>query len=333
MKRLIRIVAVSLGSLLILAVAAVFVSTLALSYRFDRENRQLVQSISEKLAPVVIRSPQPVWDTDLRPYGFPEDSFDSPYVAYTAPTTVAVSDSLAAVTFRKSHYVDKKLVVDGHLITVSLATGSITASTQWPGPIAVGPYVHCCTGDKEFYGYADSYLSIRNGEVVDKRTTSPVGPSTQKVKVSLGTNERPSLVEVVHENGSKSTFQTDCGNVGNSFLSKDAFVIIGCSKVSVIGADGHLFFSDDFSGAGLQFGGASKNGKRFVLAVSASHGGDPPYLTDEWLVVYDAERHAPVFAVKSDPLPYMQSQSALSADGNYLLAGSGGHLKLLRILK
>jgi len=111
------------------------------------------------------------------------------------------------------------------------------------------------------------------------------------------------------------------------------WIIIGCSTVSVIGADGHLSFSDDFSGAGLQFGGASKDGKRFVIAVSALRGGDPPYLTDEWLVVYDAERHAPVFAVKSDPLPYMQSQSALSADGNYLLACSGGHLKLLRMLK
>src|SRR6267378_733739 len=151
-------------------------------------------------------------------------------------------------------------------------------------------------------------------------------PRTQKTNVTLGTNGRPSSIEIVHDDGSRSGFQTDCGNVGDSFLSKDALVIIGCSTVSVIGADGHLSFSDDFSGAGLQFGGASKDGKRFVIAVSALRGGDPPYLTDEWLVVYDAERHAPVFAVKSDPLPYMQSQSALSADGNYLLAGSGGHL-------
>lgn len=333
MKRFIRIVAVSLGSLLIFAVVAVFASMFALDYRFDRENRQLVRSISEKLAPVVVRSPKPVWDTDLRPYGFPEDSFDSPYVAYTAPTTVAVSDSLAAVTFRKSRYVDQKLVVDGHLITVSLSTGSVTTTTQWPGPIAVGPYVFCCTTNMQFYGFADSYLDIKKGEVVGKRTASPAGPMTQKVNVHLGTNGRPSSIEIVHDDGSRSDFQADCGNVGNSFLSKDAFVIIGCSKVSVIGAYGHLFFSDDFNGAGLQFGGASKNGKRFVLAVGASHGGDPPYLTDEWLVVYDAERHAPVFAVKSDPLPYIQSQSALSADGNYLLTGSGGHLRLFKTLK
>jgi hypothetical protein len=331
-KRLVRIVAISLGSLVVFAVAAALVSTLALGYRFDRQNRQLAQSISQKLAPVV-RTPQSVWDTDLRPYGFPEDSFDSPYVDFIAPATIAMSDSLAAVTFRKSHYEDKKLVQDGHLITVSLATGSVTASTKWPGPIGVGPYVFCCTTDMQFYGYADSYLFIRNGEVAGKRTDSPVGPNTQKAKVSLGTNGRPSSIEIVHDDGSKSSFEADCGNVGDSYLSKDALVVIGCNTLWVIGADGRLFFSDAFGGAGLHFGGASKYGKRFVIAVSASHGGDPPYLTDEWLVVYETQRRAPVFAVKSDPLPYMQSQSALSADGDYLLAGSGGHLRLLKILK
>jgi hypothetical protein len=332
-KRFVGIIAIGVGSLLVLCVAAVFVSTLVLGYRNDRQSRQVAQSISEKVASVVVRSPQPIWDTDLRPYGFPEDSFDSPYVAFTAPTTIAISDSHAAVTFRKSRYEDKKLVQDGHLITVSLATGLVAASTQWPGPIGVGPYVYCCTVDAQFYGYADSYLVIVNGEVVQKRTASPAGPSTQKVKVSLGTNERPSVVEIVHDDGSRSGFQTDCGNVGDSYLSKNALVIIGCSTLSVIDADGHLLFSDSFSGADLKFGGASRNGKRFVISVTTWHPGDPPYLTDEWLVVYDKERRAPVFAVKSDPLPYMQSQSALSADGKYLLAGSGGHLKLHKILE
>jgi hypothetical protein len=55
-KRFVRIVAISLASLLIFAVAAVLVFTLALGYRFDRQNRQLVQSITDKLAPVVVKS-------------------------------------------------------------------------------------------------------------------------------------------------------------------------------------------------------------------------------------------------------------------------------------
>lgn len=334
MKRLIGSIVISTGALLVLFVAVGVVWLFTLSYRNDRRSQRLVESISEKLAPFVISTPVLVWDTDLRPYGFPQDSFDSPYTAYVAPTTVAMSDALAAVTFRKSHLVGRDLEVDGHLITVSLATGSVVKTTQWRGPIGVGPYVFCCTTDRQFYGYADTYLIVRDGEVVGRQEVSPVGPSTEKVTGRLGTNGRPSTIDIVHEDRSRSSFQTGCaGVVHDSFLSKDTLVITSdCSTLSVIGTDGHVFFSDVFPGAEVKFGGASKNGRRLILSVTVWHPGDPPYLMDEWLVVYDIQHRGPVFAVKSDPLPYMQSQSALSADGNRLLIGSGGHLKLLSAL-
>lgn len=117
----------------------------------------------------------------------------------------------------------------------------------------------------------------------------------------------------------------------DSFVSKTTLAIIGCSTVSIIETDGHVLFTDMFNEADLHFGGASKNGQRFVIAVSSWHPGDPPYLTDEWLVVYDVNRRGAINAFKSDPLPYQQSQSALSADGDYLLIGTGGHLKLVRL--
>jgi hypothetical protein len=332
-KRFVRIVAISLGSLLIFAVAAVVVFTLALGYRFDRQNRQLVQSISDKLSPVVVKSPRAIWDTDLHPYGFPVGSFDSPYRDYTAPATVAMSDSLAAVTFHKSSYAaGNQLIQDVHLVTLSIGDGSLMTNTQWPeqGPLGLGPVIFCCTKNDEFYAHADGWLLIKNGRVVGKQKVNPVGPNTQKVNVSLGNSSRPTTVEFVSEDGAKNTLKTDCGNVGDWFLSKDAFIIIGCSTLSVFGTDGQLFFSDAFTSADLKFGGVSRNGRKFVISVSAWHSGDPPYLTDEWLVVYETERRAPVFAVKSDPLPDVQSQSALSTDGNYLLTGSGGHLRLIR---
>ena len=65
--------------------------------------------------------------------------------------------------------------------------------------------------------------------------------------------------------------------------------------------------------------------------MAAWHPGDPSYMTDEWLAVYDIDYRRPVFAWKSDPLPYQQSQTALSADGTQLLIGSGAHLKLIRL--
>jgi hypothetical protein len=335
LKRFVGFIVIGAGALLVLCVVTMVVWTLALDYRFDRQNRKLVQSISEKLAPVVVRTPKAIWDTDLHPYGFPVDSFDSPYLDYTAPATVAMSDSLAAVTFHKSSYAGNQLIQDVHLITLSIGDGSLVTNTQWPeqGPLGLGPGIFCCTKNDEFYAHADGWLLIKNGGVVGKQEVNPVGPNRQKINVSLGNSNRPATVEIVNEDGSKNTLQSDCGNVGNSFLSKNTFVIIGCNTLSVIDTAGHLSFSDAFSGADLKFGGASRNGKRFVISVSAWCPGDPPYLTDEWLVVYDTERRAPIFAVKSDPLAYVQSQSALSADGSYLLAGSGGHLRLIKVLQ
>jgi hypothetical protein len=49
------------------------------------------------------------------------------------------------------------------------------------------------------------------------------------------------------------------------------------------------------------------------------------------VVLYDTEKQRAAFALKSGPLPYQQSQTALSADGKYLLVGSGGHVELVDI--
>jgi hypothetical protein len=326
--RLIRSVAITVGAMLILFLAV------GLSRILATRNRN--GPTTEKLASVLAKNPKVIWDTDLHPYGFPGGSFDSPYVDYTAPATVAMSDSFAAVTFHKSSYAaGNQLFQDVHPITLAVADGSLVTNTQWPeqGPIGLGPVIFCCTNNDEFYAQADDWLLIKNGRVVGKQKVNPVGPNTQKVNVSLGTSNRQTTVEIVNEDGSKNTLHTDCGNVHTSFLSKSRFVMIGCNALSVIDIDGETLFSDSLPDKGLMFGGRSKDGKRFVISVTAYQPGDPPSLTDEWLVVYDTEQRQATFAVKSDPLPYQQSQSALSADGSYLLVGSGGHVKLLRTEK
>jgi len=140
MKRFIRFVAITLGVVLALCVVVVVVWALVAEYRYKR----LVVSISKKLAPVIVNSPQVVWDTDLSPFGFPQDSFDSPYTHSQAQSTVALSGSLAAVAFRKSHYVRNKLITDGNLLTMLLQNGSVLTTAKRPGPIGVGPTVVCC---------------------------------------------------------------------------------------------------------------------------------------------------------------------------------------------
>jgi hypothetical protein len=291
---------------------------------------------TEKLASIVAKNPRVIWDTDLHPYGFPDGGFDSPYLDYSAPATVALSDSVSAITFHTSSYAaGNRLVQDVHLITLSLADGSLVANIEWPeqGPLGIGPVIFCCTNNKEFYAPADGWLLFKNGTIAGKLKVRPVGLNPQKVEVSMGNSNRPTSIEIVNEDGSKKTLQTGCGNVHTSFLSMGRFVMIGCNTLSVIGMDGQISFSDSFPGQGLMFGGSSKDGKRFIISVAEYRPGDPPSLTDEWLVVYDAGQRRAIFALKSDPLPYQQSQSAISADGNYLLAGSGGHVKLVSIDK
>jgi len=279
----------------------------------------------------VVANPQIAWDTDLRPIGFPQDIFDSPYTHYEAFRTVALSDSSAAVAFRKSHYAGDKLITDGELVTLSLQNGSVLTTAQRPGPLAVGISVFCCTADSRFYGAADGYFVVEDGLLISRQPNFPVGPGVPKVNVNMGTNGRPASVEIVHEGQSKSNFQTDCGNVIYSFVAKSTLAIIGCGKVSIIATNSHLLFSDVFNDAYLYFGGASRNGKRFVIAVSSWHPGDPPYLTDEWLVVYDVDRRGPIAAFRSAPLPYQQSQSALSENGHHVLIGTGEHVKLIEL--
>lgn len=346
MKRFVKLVAISLSALLVALIAAGVLLLLVVNYRTERRHSVLVQLLAKKVAPITAKT-DVLWDTDLRPLGFPEDDYDTPYLSWSAPSTVAISDSLVAVTFRKSRYESQQLVQDGYLMTLSLATGSVVTTTHWPAEwqrkrdlapfyqrlIGVGPYVYCCNREENFYGYSDDYLVITDGKVIAREGDSPGGLTSVKPNYILGTNGRPTIVEISHPDGSKTSFDTGCGGVvHDSSVSNDVrAVTTDCGTLLVIGADGHVLFSDEYHNAQIQFGGASRKGNRFVLAVAVWHPGDPSYMTDEWLVVYDIEHRGPVFAWKSSPLPYLQSQTALSADGTRLLIGSGGHLQLTRL--
>jgi hypothetical protein len=346
MKKFIKFAAISLGALLVALLTAGVLLLLVVNYRTERRHSVLVQSVTKKVSANTAKA-DILWDTDLRPFGFPEDNFDTPYLNWSAPSTVAISDSLVAVTFRKSRYEGQQLVQDGYLITLSAATGSVVTTTHWPAEwqrkkvfapfyqrlIGVGPYVYCCNREGYFYGYSDDYLVIKDGKVIAREGERPGGLVSINPNYVLGTNGRPTIIEISHTDGSKTNFDTGCGGVvHDSLVSNDVrAVVTDCGTLFVTGEDGHVLFSDAYHDAQIQFGGASRSGNRFVLAVAVWHPGDPSYLTDEWLVVYDIEHRGPVFAWKSSPLPYLQSQTALSADGTRLLIGSGGHLQLTRL--
>ena len=328
MKRWPRFAARALGVIVTSCIVSGVVFFLAAENRYQN----VVTTISQKLAPVLVANPDVVWDTDLRPFGFPRDVFDSPYTHSQAEETVALSRTSAAVAFRKSRFVEKKLITDGYVLTLSLKDGSLLGTAHRPGPIDIGPTAACCTDDGQFYSYADGYFIVRDGEIAGTQKNGPGAKlGFPKVNVKLGYSDIPATVEIVHDDQTTSHYQAQCGYVLDSYVSKTLLAIVGCDAVTVIGMDGRVLFADIFQEGYLHFGGASKNGKRFVVVVSSLHSGDPPYLTDEWLVVYDVERRGPIFALKSDTLPYQQSQSALTPEGDHLLVGSGGHVKLVSL--
>lgn len=347
MRRFLRIVGIAIGALLLVLVVGASVLLLATNYLSYRKHQAVVDGLVEKFA-AVNNSSNAVWDVDLQPFGFPRNDFDSPYLNWSAPDTVAISNSMAAVVFRESRYKGKKLVQDGNIVTVSLANGSILFKSKWSGDwdgkrklapfwqslIGVGPYVHCCTPEGEFYIYSDGYLVLKGDAVVGSGQGSPAAVrSDRNSQLNARKNSNGGILGVSHQDGANSSFSTNCPGVTHSspLSSGNVVIITECGTMSVTSANGLLLLSDSFPGAQVKFGGASRYGNRFIIAVSAWRSGDPSYMTDEWLAVYDIERKGLVFARRTEPLPYLQSQSALNADGTLMLAGSGGHLKMFKL--
>ncbi len=81
----------------------------------------------------------------------------------------------------------------------------------------------------------------------------------------------------------------------------------------------------------VKFAALSRDGRRFALALSVQGFGDPSYLEEEMIVVYDVASMKPIIAIKSVPLPREQSWAALSADGSLLAVGAEHTIRAFRI--
>src|SRR5260370_35449089 len=73
--------------------------------------------------------------------------------------------------------------------------------------------------------------------------------------------------------------------------------------------------------------------QRFAVAVYLRGVGDPSYLEEERIIVYDAETGKAIAAVPSEPLPRTQSWAALSPDGTLLVVGGQSSLRLFLLLQ
>jgi hypothetical protein len=120
----------------------------------------------------------------------------------------------------------------------------------------------------------------------------------------------------------------DCGEVHTYQLREDRILVIACTRFSVFNGKGILLASEDFVRPKVNFAAISRDHGRFALAVYVWGFGDPSYLEEETIVVYDVETLRPVIAVKSQPLPKLQSWAALSPSGFQLAVGAEKSLRL-----
>ena len=114
-------------------------------------------------------------------------------------------------------------------------------------------------------------------------------------------------------------------------LGTERVLVTAGRQFSLYRADGTQVSSESFTREGLKFAALSADHHRFAVAVYLWGVGDPSYLEEERIIVYDAETGKAIAAVPSQPLPTTQSWAALSPDGTLLAVGAQSTLRLFRL--
>jgi hypothetical protein len=125
--------------------------------------------------------------------------------------------------------------------------------------------------------------------------------------------------------------QYPCGGVFIHPLGQERVLVTGCGQFSLFRVDGTQVSTETFTRENVNFAAISLDHRRFAIAVYLWGVGDPSYLEEERIVVYDSETGKAIAAVPSEPLPRTQSWTALSPDGTLLAVGAQTTLRLFRL--
>lgn len=114
-------------------------------------------------------------------------------------------------------------------------------------------------------------------------------------------------------------------------LGSERVLVTGGREFSVFRMDGSQVSTERFTREGVKFAALSADHRRFAVAVYLWGVGDPSYLEEERIVVFDTETGQAIASVPSEPLPRTQSWVALSPDGTLLSVGAQSTLRLFRL--
>jgi hypothetical protein len=159
---------------------------------------------------------------------------------------------------------------------------------------------------------------------------SGTGPDATNLLKHFIYNESDSSLWFQDEQGDRRIAQNVCGGMPRA-LSDDRVLITACTRFLVFDGRGNLVGSQEFVRPEVNFAALSRDHRRFALAIFVWGFGDPSYLEEETIAVYDVATERPIFAVKSDPLPDQQSWVALSPDASFMAVGAEHTLRLFRL--
>lgn len=166
-------------------------------------------------------------------------------------------------------------------------------------------------------GGAPSTITARSSAT---NNTVPIDskPGQQFAFVATKESSRPVLLPKCH-----TGFQVD-------YVSEDRMLITCGDSFQVQGQDNNVLVDHRFFGRHVRFGGASRDGIRFVAAISRRGLFDPwPVSGQEFQVFAVAQKKT--IATVVVPHPAEGSWSALSPQGDLLLIGSADGLRLYRL--
>jgi hypothetical protein len=114
-------------------------------------------------------------------------------------------------------------------------------------------------------------------------------------------------------------------------LGTERVLVTTGGQFTLFREDGTPISKEIFMREGVHFAALSADHRRFAVSVYLWGVGDPSYLEEEKIVVYDADTGKAIASVPSEPLPSTQSWAALSPDGTLLAVGAQTTLRLFRL--
>jgi hypothetical protein len=114
-------------------------------------------------------------------------------------------------------------------------------------------------------------------------------------------------------------------------LGTERVLVTAGGQFTLFREDGTPIVTEKFMREGVHFAAMSADHRRFAVSVYLWGVGDPSYLEEEKIVVYDVETGKAIASVPSEPLPTTQSWAALSPDGKLLVVGARNTLRLFRL--